>query len=163
MSKAREEGTLTSVIRSAAGGFSLICLLAAACSGIESRTYSFATLAEAREAGAIEQGLVPEGLPPGTREIRQAYVPGTAQRWGIINFPPEEGDVLRAMLDPDELPLDGYRCDIPARIEWWPIVLRGSLDDERIRLTGLRAYRTQDGALIFAVNWSQGRAYYWPG
>lgn len=146
-----------------ASAFCLVCLLAAGCSGIDSKTNSFATLADAREAGAVEQGLVPEGLPPGTREIRQAHVPGTAQRWGIINFPPGEGGVLRALLVADELTLDGRRCDIPARIEWWPIVLRGALDDERIRLTGLRAYRTRDGELIFAVNWSQGRAYYWPG
>jgi hypothetical protein len=51
--------------------------------------------------------------------------------------------------------------DVPGRIEWWPVQLRGRLDEERIRATGLRAYHSTDRALVFLVNWSQGRAYYW--
>ena len=50
--------------------------------------------------------------------------------------------------------------DIPGRIEWWPVILRGTLDAERIQATGLRAYRARSGGLVFAVNWKQGRAYY---
>ena len=135
--------------------------LVAACSGINSQTNSFATLAEARQAGAMRDGWLPEGLPPGSHDIREAHVPGTPQRWGIVNFPPAEADTLRALLQPDELPLTGQRVDAPARIEWWPIALRGQLDGERLGITGIRAYRAKRGDLILAVNWKQGRAYYW--
>ena len=135
--------------------------LAAACSGINSQTNSFATLAEARQAGAVGQDRIPEGLPPGSHDLREAHVPGTRQRWGIINFPEAEAGVLRALLAPEETSLDGQRCDAPGRIEWWPIVLRGDLNGERIAATGIRSYRSKEGQLIFAVNWSQGRAYYW--
>lgn len=133
-----------------------------ACAGIQSKTNSFRTLDEARAAGAIANGWLPEGLPSGTREIRIAYVPGTADRWGIINFPASEASALQQLLTPDEIGFAGQDIDIPPRIEWWPVVLRGKVDDERVRTTGLRAYRSRDGQLVFAVNWNQGRAYYWP-
>jgi hypothetical protein len=118
-------------------------------------------LLRAREAGAVAQGWIPEGLPPGSHDLREAHLPGTGQRWGILNFPQPEADALRALLDDAEISLDGMRCDAPARIEWWPIVLRGNLDNARIAATGLRSYRSKDGQLIFTVNWTQGRAYYW--
>jgi hypothetical protein len=132
-----------------------------ACSGINSQTHSYATLAEARQAGAVGSGRIPDGLPPGTHDIREAYVPGTSQRWGIINFPPSEADTLRALLHSEEFSLKGQRADAPARIEWWPIAFRGQIDAERVAETGIRVYRAQQGDLIFAVNWNQGRAYYW--
>ena len=134
---------------------------AAACSGIDAQTNSFATLAEAAEAGAIAKGWMPAGLPPGSHDIRQGHVPGTPQRWGIIEFPQSENAALRALLEPEELPIDGQRCEIPGRVEWWPAVLRGTLDGERLASTQLRAYRARQGNLIFAVNWNQGRAYFW--
>jgi hypothetical protein len=139
----------------------LAAALATACEGINSQTHSFATLAEARHAGAIAQGWIPEGLPPGSHDLRAAHLPGTPRRWGIVNFPAPEADALRALLDAGEISLEGRRCDAPARIEWWPIVLRGDLNGERIAATGIRGYRSKDGQLIFAVNWTQGRAYYW--
>jgi hypothetical protein len=135
--------------------------LAPACSGINSQTNSFATLTEARQAGAIAQGRIPEGLPPGSHDLREAHLPGTPQRWGIVNFPQAEAEALRELLNAEEISLDGLTCDAPGRIEWWPIVLRGSLNAGRIAATGVRSYRAKTGDLIFAVNWSQGRAYYW--
>ena len=137
-----------------------VCVLVLACEAISSQTASYATLAEARQAGAVARGWLPDGLPPGTYEIRVAYVPDHEQRWGLFNFPAEEGEVLKGLLG-EEIDLGGLSIDVPGRIEWWPVALRRSLDGEQLRLTGLRGYRTRDGALIVAVNWNQGRAYYW--
>ncbi len=134
-----------------------------ACSGINAQTQAYATLAEARDAGAIEKGWVPEGLPAGTYELRVGYDPGTSQRWGIINFPPSQGAVLRGQLGAEEFPLSGQRCEVPGRIEWWPLLLRGAIDGERLAATGVRGYRARQGDLIFAINWHQGRGYYWSG
>jgi hypothetical protein len=124
-------------------------------------TASYGTLAEARQAGAIASGRIPEGLPPGTREMREAFDPGMDRRWGLFDFPAAEGAHLKALLEASERPLGGDPAEPPRRIEWWPLVLRGAPDDERIRATGLRTYRSRDGELTFAVNWNQGRAYYW--
>lgn len=141
------------------GGLCLV-LGSAGCRDVEVVTASYATLAEAAAAGAVERGWVPRGLPPGTREIREAHDLDTSRRWGLFNFPPAEADALKALLDA-ELSLDGQRCDPPRRIEWWPVLLRGVLDGEQIRATGIRAYRAREGGLIVAVNWKQGRGYYW--
>jgi hypothetical protein len=135
--------------------------LAAGCAGIDAQTNSFATLAEARQAGAIANGWLPEGLPPGAHDIREGHVPGTSQRWGVFDFPQSEEASLRALLQAEEIALDGQHSGVPARIEWWPLVLRGALDGERIAATQLRAYRAKSGNLMFAVNWNQGRACFW--
>jgi hypothetical protein len=132
-----------------------------ACADLNSQTYSFATLDEARLAGAMAKGWVPEGLPAGSHDLRVAQVPGTSQHWGIINFPRAEEGALRALLDPAEVSLTGEHCDMPGRVEWWPVMLRGALDGERLAATGIRGYRSRAGNRLFAVNWRQGRAYYW--
>jgi hypothetical protein len=148
--------------RSVTGGLAIGALaMALACAGIDAQTNSYATLAEARQAGAIANGWMPDGLPAGSHDIREGHVPGTRQRWGVINFPQSEDAALRALLQPEELSLDGQHCDVPGRVEWWPVILRGAIDGERLAATQLRAYRAKAGNLIVAVNWNQGRAYYW--
>lgn len=132
-----------------------------ACSAIGSQTNAYATLAEARQAGAIDRGWIPEGLPSGAHDLREVHVPGTAERWGLFEFPPDQGDSLRALVDSAELPLGSLECRPPKRIEWWPPALRGRLDPEKLGVTGLRAYRARSADLVYAVNWKQGRAYYW--
>lgn len=139
----------------------LVAVSVCGCASINSQTNSFATLEEARQAGAVTAGWVPGWLPPGSYDIREAHVPGTTDLWGIVNFPQGESDVLRAALVPDEVPLDGLRLEMPGRIEWWPIELRGALNGERLSVVGLRGYRARHDNLIVAVNWNQGRAYYW--
>jgi hypothetical protein len=136
-------------------------LCVTACAGVKSQTNSYATLAEAREAGAVTRGWIPEGIPTGSHDIREGHVPGTSQRWGIFEYPNAEEGMLRALLEPQEIAADGLPCDVPARIEWWPRVLRGPLDGSGVAATGTRVYRAKEGGLLFAVNWNQGRAYYW--
>src|SRR5690348_15361539 len=48
-------------------------LCAAACGDVGVVTGSYATIAEATAEGAVGKGWVPQGLPPGTREIREAH------------------------------------------------------------------------------------------
>jgi hypothetical protein len=134
---------------------------AIACSDFDVVTESYATLEEARKAGAIERGWIPDGLPPGTTDLREAHDLDSNRQWGLFMFPPGEADVLRRLLQTDEVSLTGRTIDIPGRVEWWPVLLRGALDDEKIKSTGLRVYRSVRGNRVFLVNWSQGRAYYW--
>lgn len=142
------------------GAVAVALALTAACAGINSQTNAFSTLAEARQAGAIEKGWVPDGLPEGSHDLREAHLPGSPLRWGIVNFPPREAPALRELLQ-DEISLQGQHCDMPKRIEWWPIEMRGELNGERLAATGIKGYRAKSGGLLFAVNWDQGRAYYW--
>jgi hypothetical protein len=138
----------------------VLLVSAAACRDIDVITGSYASLQEAEAEGAIRSGWIPRGLPPGSRELREAHDLDSNRRWGLFNFPSDEADVLRGLVG-DELEVAGLRCTPPRRIEWWPLVLREHLDAEKVRDTGLRVYAARDGSLVFAVNWNQGRAYYW--
>ena len=139
----------------------LLVVGAVACHNIDVVTASYATLEEAKKAGAIERGWVPDGLPAGTTELRDAHDLDSNRHWGLFLFPESEGEVLRRLLQSEETRLAGKTIDIPGRVEWWPVLLRGPLDAEKIKSTGLRAYRSQRGDRLFLVNWKQGRAYYW--
>lgn len=139
----------------------LLVLFAAACGNHNVNTDSFGTMKEARDRGAVERGWVPSNLPEGAYELRAAYDLDSGRRWGILNFRPEDADALRGILAPDEISVVGTKMQIPARIEWWPIALRSELDAEQLKATGLRTYRATSGDFVFAVNWPQGRAYYW--
>ncbi len=124
-------------------------------------TNTYATRAEAEQAGAVDRGWVPRGLPASTKDMREAHSDTSGRAWGLFSFVPEEADTLRALLRPEPIPAQGLRPEIPARIEWWPVLLRGTLDGERVTSAGLDAYRSTDGRVVMIVNWKQGRAYYW--
>ncbi|MBA3639044.1 MAG: hypothetical protein M3541_20045 [Acidobacteriota bacterium] len=139
----------------------LAVTLLTGCAGPSVNTATYASFAEARSAGAVEKGLVPAMLPPSAYELRAAYATDGSERWGLFNFREADAVALRSILQPDEISFAGTEMTIPGRIEWWPVILRGTLDAERIQATGLRAYPARTAGLVFAVNWSQGRAYYW--
>lgn len=148
------------VALAAAAAIASVTLVACADSSVHTATY--ANMAEARQAGAVDQGWVPGSLPPDAYELRAAYDLGNPnRRWGLFNFRPQDHDSLRAILSPEEVSIAGVVMDIPPRVEWWPVQLRGRLDEERILATGLQAHRSRDGSLTFLVNWKQGRGYYW--
>src|SRR3954454_10183799 len=96
-------------------------LLVMGCAGISSQTNSYATLVEARQAGAIANGWMPEGLPTASHDIREGHVPGSSHHWGLFEYPQAEEGMLRALLEPQETTIEDLRCDVPARIEWWPL------------------------------------------
>jgi hypothetical protein len=137
-----------------------LTFIATACRDIDVVTQAYATLAEATADGAVDRGYLPRGLPSGTRDIREAHDQKSSRRWGLFNFPQTEAEVLRALIGP-EVSLRDMRIDPPRRIEWWPVLLRGAVNDEQVAATGTRVYAARQGDLIFAINWSQGRAYYW--
>jgi hypothetical protein len=141
---------------------SILMLVAAGCSELEVVTAAYATKTEAQQAGAFDRGSMPSFVPQGAHDIRAAHDPDRKRQWGLFNFLPADAETLRTALEPDEAPLAGTRCDIPERIEWWPVLLRGSLNPASIADAGLKAYRARTADLLVAVNWRQGRAYYFP-
>ena len=140
----------------------LALALAAAlgCADSDVVTHSYDTHAEAVRAGAVEGGWIPDGLPEGIFEIREAHDLDSNRRWGLFSFRTEDVAALSQLLGA-EVSVTGETCDPPARIEWWPRLLRGPLTDARITATGLKVYSPAGAGLTFAVNWNQRRAYYW--
>ena len=139
-----------------------ICLImAAGCRDLQVVTNTYATLAEARSAGAIERGWIPALLPAGAHDIREAHdETRMRRRWGLFSFRPEDDETFKARMG-SEISFEGVGTDAPPRIEWWPVLLRGSLDPVQLTATGLQAYAMPGDELIVAVNWNQRRAYYW--
>ena len=143
-----------------AGLMLLLVLGAGACRDKDILTFSFANMAEVRAAGADARDI-PSRLPEGAHDIRAAHDPDSHRRWGLFNFAPNDAEALRAMLKSEEVSLEGVECDIPGRVEWWPVILRGQVNAEQARMAGLIAYRSAESDLLFVVHWKQGRAYYW--
>lgn len=135
--------------------------LLVACAGIDVQTGVYQTLDEARAAGAIERGWVPRGLPPSASDLREGHL-DDGRRWGVFSFDASHGDVLKTLLA-DEITTGAVECRAPGRLEWWPRLLRSPIDLQSARSAGLRLYRSRDGQLTYAVNWAQGRAFYWRG
>jgi hypothetical protein len=139
----------------------LVAAIPTGCRDNDVVTASYATMAEAREDGAPARGDIPPGVPEGAHEIRTASDVQSRRRWGLFNFAPKDAEALRAMLHAEETSLAGVVCDVPGRIEWWPVLLRGTVNADQAKAAGLQAYRSRLGALTVVVNWKQGRAYYW--
>jgi hypothetical protein len=136
----------------------LISFFLVACGDLNVVTNSYATAEEARPA--VERGWIPPILPPGGHDIREAHDEAGSRRWGLFSFREEDVRFLESRLA-EEVNLNGVRADAPPRIEWWPVLLRGPLDGERVASTGLKGYLISGQQLTIAVNWSQRRAYYW--
>jgi len=141
--------------------FVAVTFLQFACADVEIVTGAYATIAEAQQSGALERGWIPPVLPPSAHDIRIAHDLERNRRWGLFNFLPTDIEALRQRLEPDEISATGLNCGIPKRIEWWPLLLRGDLEGDQIKTAGLQIYRARKGDLIVAINWKQGRAYYW--
>lgn len=136
-----------------------VAAAAVACSSVRSQSDVFATLQEAKAAGAIDRGWVPAGLPDGTTDLRDAHLP-SGTHWGLFSFPVSEVAALRALLG-TEITSSPPPCDPPGRFEWWPRLLRTPINLDSAHNTGLHLYTSRDDRRVFAINWEQGRAYYW--
>jgi hypothetical protein len=130
------------------------------CSDLNLEVWVYATLQEAMQAGAVERGGVPKGLPHGTTDIRVGHKLNSAAHWGTFTFPTGEADAVRGLIEPTEIH-EGLDCHPPGRLEWWPRLLRTPIDFEAAKTTGLRFYRSRDGAVVYAIHWAGGKGYYW--
>ena len=133
-------------------------LLLCACGDLRVEVGVFATVDEARQAGAIAAGWVPAELPEAASDLREGHMPD-GRYWGTFTFPPADEAAVRALLD-SEITTGTLTCDPPGRLEWWPRLVQTPVDVARVRTTGFRLYTGRDGR-TFVINWGPGRAYYW--
>ena len=141
-------------------GVSMLLLGLGACGDLRVHAGIYATLDEARTAGAISSGWVPEGLPSSASDLREGHLPDGRQ-WGAFSFPGVDAAPVRALLG-SEITTGTLSCEPPGRLEFWPRVLRSPVDVARVGSTGFRLYAGRDSR-TYAINWGQGRAYYWRG
>ena len=128
------------------------------CSDLRVKMEVFNTADDARQAGALSSAWLPTDLPSGASDLRTGHLPD-GRHWGVFAFQPGDADAVRA-LTAEEITAGSVTCDPPGRLEFWPRLLRSSVEIERVRSTGFRVYRGKDGR-TYAINWGQRRAYYW--
>lgn len=136
----------------------LMLSLAGACGDLRVKMGVFNTAGDARRAGAMGSGWIPDGVPAGATDLREGHLPD-GRHWGVFAFPVADAPAVRALIG-EEITSGTLSCDAPGRLEFWPRVLHSPVDVERVRSTGFRLYRGTD-ARTYAINWGQGRAYYW--
>ena len=138
-----------------------VTLLAlASCGDLEVKVAVFNSAQEARNGGAVTAGWVPDTIPSGATDVRAGYMPD-GRHWGVFAFQAGDEAAVRG-LTREEITSGTLECRPPGRLEFWPRVLFTPVDVERVRSTGFRLYRGVDDR-TYAINWGQGRAYYWRG
>lgn len=130
----------------------------AACGDLRVKVDVFDNVDEARAAGAVAAGWVPDALPKSASDLREGHLPD-GHYWGVFAFPRADEAAVRALVG-DEITSGTLACDPPGRLEWWPRIVQSPVSVEQVRATGFKLYHGREGR-TFVVNWGQGRAYYW--
>jgi hypothetical protein len=129
----------------------------------------YPSLAEAEKDGAIDRGWVPDDiLPSSSRNIHEVHDLSPSREWCAFEFAPDDSERFRKSLKSiDVLPPSVRRLRDP-EVPWWPAVLKGNLDVQGIRNQGFDLYAieqpgnsVQSFILLFAVDWSKGRAFFY--
>jgi hypothetical protein len=135
----------------------IACLLAA-CGDLRVKMSIYNTVDDARAGGAIAAGWIPERVPARASDLREGHLPD-GRHWGVFAFEAADQATVRGLVGA-EVTNGTLTCDPPGRLEFWPRLLRSPVDVARVRSTGFRIYRAADGR-TYAINWGQGRVYYW--
>jgi hypothetical protein len=128
------------------------------CSDLRVKVGVYDNVDEARAAGAVAAGWVPDALPTSASDLREGHLPD-GRYWGVFTFPRADEPAIRRLTG-EEIASGTLTCDPPRRLEWWPRIIQSPVNVDQVRATGFKLYRGTD-ARIYVVNWGQGRAYYW--
>jgi hypothetical protein len=136
----------------------LVLLALAGCGDLRVKMDVFNSVDEARRGGAIDAGWIPARVPANASDLREGHLPD-GRHWGVFAFEAADEAAVRSLAG-EEITTGSLTCDPPGRLEFWPRLIRTPVNVEQVRATGFRMYRGGDGR-TYAVNWGQGRVYYW--
>jgi hypothetical protein len=145
---------------------SLTCALAGC---RDDRTESFyPSLAEAKKDGAITRGWIPdEFLPLSSRAIHEIHDLSPSTEWCAFEFVPTDSQNLFKNLKQVEAPPPSVRHVPSPGVSWWPPVVVGNLDIEKIHKAGLDLFVVERPATsittevwLFAIDRSKGRGFF---
>jgi hypothetical protein len=128
----------------------------------------YPSLADAAKDGAIDRGWIPdELLPHSSRSIHELHDLSPSTEWCAFEFVPADSQNILTKLSPvDLLPPSVMHVPKPG-VSWWPSVLAGNLDVEKIHKLGFDLYFVQKPATsvttevwLFAIDWSKGRGFF---
>jgi hypothetical protein len=134
-------------------------LVAVSCG--ETRVSHYATMAEARRAGAIERGWVPPFLPETTTSIRESHNIDTNETWGTFRFSDADSTALKRALV--EIDPTGQHVRRPSGLPDWPRELEGQLAREALRRSGLETFKASSEDVFVALDRKAGSGFFWRG
>lgn len=129
----------------------------------------YPSLADADKDGAITRGWIPDDLlPTSSRDIHEVHDLSPSREWCAFQFASDDSEKLRKTLKRIDVLPPPVRHVRDPKVAWWPAVLKGDLDAREIRNRGWDLYVTERPAspvqrfvLLFAVDWSKGRAFFY--
>jgi hypothetical protein len=146
-----------------------VCLasILLACSSDRHESF-YPSLAEADRDGAITRGWMPDFMPVSSRDIHEVHEISPSKEWCAFEFLPTDSQGLRKNLQSvDALEPSVRRVSNPG-VSWWPDVLMGNLDVERIHGAGFELYLvaahdtpSTTELLLFAINWANGHGFFY--
>lgn len=154
-----------------AAGMAFLCAgltsVLLACGG-DRRESFYPSLVDADKGGAITRGWIPQLLPASSRAIHEVHETSPSTAWCAFEFLPTDSQALRKNLQSvDVLPASVRRVPNPS-VSWWPDVLQGNLDAEKIHREGLDLYvvtmpetSVTRTVSLFAIDWPKGRGFFY--
>jgi hypothetical protein len=144
----------------------LACILVGGCD--DNRELFYSALADAVKAGESDRGWIPDYLPKSSRAIHLTEQDSPSKEWCGFEFLPTDSKSLRETLKSvDTLPPSVRRVPSPGP-SWWPSMLKGKLDAQKIHEEGFELYVVESPADsvstwvdLFAIDWSKGRGFFY--
>lgn len=137
---------------------SVIPLFVSACS--DRQQAMFVDLKQARAAGFVVKGWIPNDLPESATELRELHDVDTNEVWGTFRLPTTAGGAIRLALA-DASRINALSIRSP-NVDWWPRELTGNLNARSLQEHGFELYSTPaPNAFWVAVNRAQGRGFFW--
>lgn len=129
----------------------------------------YPSLVEADKDGAITRGWIPdEFMPRSSRSIHELHDLSPSTEWCAFEFVPTDSqDLVKALKRVDSPPVHVQHVPNP-HVSWWPAVLVGNLDRDKIRKAGFDLYVAErpvtsvtTGVWLFAIDWSRGGVFFY--
>lgn len=138
-------------------------LLFAACDYLNTRETGYATIADAREAGAIAAGFVPDHLPASAREIRERHTTDGREVWGRFEFSEPDRELVGSACrpaNPGHVPMPGSETRATG---WWAEMLRSDAATaaEHFSMYECGAAPDPPGRRFLAVHRRLTTAFFW--
>lgn len=138
-----------------------------ACHG-DRRESFYPSLADAKKDGAIDRGWIPDFLPASSRTIHEVHDISPSTTWCAFEFLPNDSQGLRKSLKSLDAPVPPVRSVPGPGKSWWPAVLQGNLDVEKIHKAGFKLYvvtapetSVTTEILLFSIDWTKGYGFFY--
>jgi hypothetical protein len=152
-------------------GMAVLCIgltsVLLACHSDRRESY-YPSLADADKDGAITRGWIPYFLPESTRGIHEVHDISPSTEWCAFEFLPTDTQGLRKILKSVDMLSSSVRRVPSPGVSWWPAVLKGNVDVEKIHREGFALYvvvapetSVTTRVLLFAIDWPKGRGFFY--